>query len=118
MTTTSLESISSYRLLSTFYRYRLHMYRKPNNSGSRWIWLTILTIGVFYFATIRSGHAWGDDFAMYIRHAINLSNGTPYDETGVIRNPWNFLGPVAYPPVFPLLLAPVYKLWGVRLTVM
>jgi hypothetical protein len=94
------------------------MYRKPNNSGSRWIWLTILTIGVFFFATIRSGHAWGDDFAMYIRHAINLSNGTPYDETGVIRNPWNFLGPVAYPPVFPLLLAPVYKLWGVRLTVM
>ena len=33
---------------------------------------------MFYLATIREGHAWGDDFSMYIRHAQNIARGEPY----------------------------------------
>ncbi len=50
---------------------------------------------------------------MYIRHAENLARGAPYTETGYIYNPQNpAVGPRAYPPGFPLLLAPIVKLFG------
>ena len=42
---------------------------------------------MFYLATIREGHDWGDDFSMYIRHAQNIAHGEPYAETGYIYNP-------------------------------
>ena len=51
--------------------------------------LCALPIGMFYLATIRDGHDWGDDFSMYIRHAQNLARGEPYAETGYIYNPQN-----------------------------
>ena len=75
-----------------------------------------LLIGMFYVATIRQGHDWGDDFSMYIRHAQNLARGQPYAETGYIYNPQNpAVGPRVYPPGFPLLLAPVVKVFGLDL---
>ncbi len=81
--------------------------------------LIILAVGAFYLATIREGHEWGDDFSLYIMHAKNLSEGVSYQQTGYIYNPaLAFLGPQTYPPVFPLLLSPIYKLWGLNLTVM
>jgi hypothetical protein len=75
-------------------------------------------IAAFLILTIRQGHDWGDDFAMYIAHARNLVNGAPYAATGYIANPHNALGPTAYPPVFPLLLTPVYALFGLNLFAM
>ena len=75
-----------------------------------------LLIGLFYLATIREGHDWGDDFSMYIRHAQNLAHGEPYAETGYIYNPRNpAVGPRTYPPGFPLLLAPVVRMFGLDL---
>ena len=73
-------------------------------------------IGLFYLATIREGHDWGDDFSMYIHHAQNLAYGTPYAETGYIYNPQNpAVGPRTYPPGFPSLLAPVVRMFGLDL---
>ena len=78
--------------------------------------LCALLIGMFYLATIREGHDWGDDFSMYIRHAQNLARGEPYAETGYIYNPQNpAIGPRVYPPGFPLLLAPVVRMFGLDL---
>jgi len=71
---------------------------------------------VFHIATIRSGHLWEGDFALYTAHAINIANGLPFADTGYIFNPENpFLAPKSYPPVFPMFLAPVYKLFGLNL---
>jgi hypothetical protein len=67
----------------------------------------------FQLVTIRGGHDWGDDFSMYIRHAQNLARGAPYAETGYIYNPHNpAVGPKTYPPGFPVLLAPIVKVFG------
>lgn len=84
-----------------------------------WPLLLIVLIGVFLCATIRRGQYWGDDFSMYIHHAKNLATGVAYDQTGYIINPqFATVGPHTYPPVFPLLLAPVYKIWGFNLEAM
>lgn len=79
----------------------------------------IVVTGSFYLATIREGHDWGGDFAMYIHHAKNIAEGIHYKDTGYIYNySYTRLGPETYPPVFPLLLLPVYKWFGLNLTVM
>ena len=79
----------------------------------------VLATGASYVATIRPGHVWGDDFAMYIQHARNLAEGQDYSRSGYIYNPAvPYVGPSAYPPVFPLLLAPAYRIFGFDLTPM
>jgi hypothetical protein len=79
----------------------------------------ILATGIFYIATIRQGHNWGGDFSMYIHHAKNIAEGINYKYTGYIYNPFNGgVGPRTYPPIFPILLSPVYKLYGLNLRVM
>jgi 4-amino-4-deoxy-L-arabinose transferase-like glycosyltransferase len=73
-------------------------------------------IAFFYAATVRPGHVWGDDYAMYVHHAENIVEGRPYADTGYIYNPAvPVYGPRMYPPVFPLLLAPLYKVLGLNL---
>src|SRR5579862_3062017 len=85
--------------------------------GDRLVLVVIGLMVVFYLATIRQGHDWGDDFAQYILHARNIVEGLPYDATGYIYNPsYPALGPKAYPPGFPLILAPIYRLVGFDLT--
>jgi hypothetical protein len=65
------------------------------------------------FINIKSSHDWGDDFAQYIHQAINISNGVSQTQTGYIYNPqFTMLGPPAYPAGFPLLLLPVYTIFG------
>ena len=76
----------------------------------------IFAVGLFHAATLRQGHEWGGDFSLYIMHAANIAAGLPYGETGYIPDP--YIGPQAYPPVFPILLAPVYGIWGLDLTAM
>jgi 4-amino-4-deoxy-L-arabinose transferase-like glycosyltransferase len=77
--------------------------------------LLLIMIAVFYASTLRAGHIWGDDFAMYIHHAENIVEGKPYANTGYIFNPAAPVSPRMYPPIFPLLLTPVYKLYGANL---
>jgi hypothetical protein len=70
-------------------------------------------IFLFYAATIREGHVWDDDVAQYVLHARNIAEGRHYSDTGYIFNPeYAALGPISYPPGFPLLLAPIWALRG------
>ncbi len=80
------------------------------------MWRIAVLVGLFYVATIRAGHDWGDDFALYIQHARNIAAGAPYAATGYLYNPHNpAIGPRTYPPGFPLLLAPVVMVFGLDL---
>jgi hypothetical protein len=68
----------------------------------------IVLIGLFHAITLEPGFPWGDDFAMYLLHAKNIANGLPYAKTPYIYNPTQpEVGPSSYPPLFPLLLAPI-----------
>jgi hypothetical protein len=79
----------------------------------------IALLGGIHLATLREGHEWGDDFSLYVAHARNIVEGRAYADTGYIYNPANpILSPRSYPPVFPLLLAPVYALFGLNLAAM
>ena len=66
-------------------------------------------------ATLQDGHSWEfDDFGAYLAHARNLVQGRPYQE-GILLA----ASPVsisAYPPVYPLLLAPVWAWLGLSFT--
>ena len=73
-------------------------------------------IGIFHAGTVRQGHIWGDDFAMYVHHAQNIVEHRPYTDTGYIPNPSvPVYGPKYYPPIFPLLLAPIYRVYRTNL---
>ncbi len=72
-----------------------------------------------HLATLRGGHEWGDDFSLYVAHARNLAEGSPYADTGYVYNPhYPHLSPRSYPPIFPVLLAPVYAVFGLDLQAM
>ncbi len=52
---------------------------------------------------------------MYITHAENIVAGKPYADSGYIQNPVHYVAPKSYPPGFPLLLAPIFALFGSNL---
>ncbi|GMQ88737.1 MAG: hypothetical protein BMS9Abin09_0171 [Gammaproteobacteria bacterium] len=83
------------------------------------IFILIGVAALFYVLTIRAGHTWGGDFALYIAHAKNIATGQPYADTGVIYNT-NIpsMSPSTYPPVYPAILAPVYRIFGLDLYAM
>jgi hypothetical protein len=68
--------------------------------------ILILLIPLF-FINIKSTHDWGDDFAQYLHQAKNITQEKNLNETGYLFNKDYFIGPIAYPPGFPLLLAPI-----------
>ena len=82
----------------------------------RWVLATLVGIFIVHVITLRPGQPWWDDFALYVLHARNLIEGLPYGETGYLYNPLNpFHSPAAYPPGLPLLISPVYALFGLDL---
>lgn len=86
-----------------------------------WGWIAVVAMTVTYVVTLTPGHLFGlDDFAAYVMHAENLVNGHPYTDIRYVPNPdalW--MAPSrGYPPVYPLILAPVYKLRGFDLRAM
>jgi len=98
---------------------------RPVNAIATWIDqpvavpLAILALTVFYLLTLVQGQNWSGDFSLYILHAQNLVEGRHYLDTGYLLNPVSqFVGPYGYPPVFPLLLAPVYAFFGFDLEAM
>ncbi|RMD57603.1 hypothetical protein D6833_13765, partial [Candidatus Parcubacteria bacterium] len=81
--------------------------------------LVLSALGIVHWLTLRHGHEWGGDFAMYVQCAANLADGRPYAETGYIYNPeYPTVGPPTYPPGCSVLLAPVYALAGLNLEAM
>jgi hypothetical protein len=80
------------------------------------ILLVLAPLLPLYLTNWQPGHDWGDDFAMYLLHARNLAEGRPYGDTGYLYNAsYPSLGPRAYPPGFPLLIAPIYACCGLEL---
>lgn len=81
--------------------------------------LIVLSVLVAWWATSlhHRGHTWGDDFALYLRQANSLFNG---DVGRVIAdNHFNVdnaakpgFSPYVYPWGYPVLLAPVSRLFG------
>jgi hypothetical protein len=75
--------------------------------------ITALICLPVFFINIKSSHDWGDDFAQYILQAKNIVNGLPQQQTGYLYNPeFLELGPPTSPVGFPLLLAPMYAIFG------
>jgi len=58
--------------------------------------------------TLHDGHNWGGDFSRYIRQAQNILENKPYDFSYNL-DPW-----ANYPAGFPLLLAPLIKIFGLN----
>ena len=81
--------------------------------------ITILIISVAWLITFRGGHDWGGDFSLYIAHARNIAEGRNYNAVNfVVVHDSPLQSPPAYPPVFPLLLAPVYATYGLDYSAM
>ena len=80
--------------------------------------LVFVMIAGMHLLTLRAGQDWGGDFSVYIQHAKNLVEGKGYYETSYLYDSSPFADPCSYPPGFPLLLAPVYALWGLNFTAM
>ena len=78
--------------------------------------LLLAAITAFYGLTMRPGDPWTDDFSEYVQEAKNISEGAPYGKVEYVyhQDMWT-PGPAAYPPVLPLLLAPVYREFGLDL---
>ncbi len=80
--------------------------------------LIVLISGAISFSLLTRGQSWLDDFASYIMQAKSILNGTTEDF--VRRNAFTVNqssyppGPAAYPWGFPLLLAPVYAIFGIN----
>src|SRR5260370_15899557 len=75
----------------------------------------LFALGIFHGVTVRQGHFWADDFAMYVHHAQNIVEHRPYSDTGYMLNASIPIGPKYYPPIFPMLLAPIYRIYGLNL---
>ncbi len=79
----------------------------------------VLALTAFHLLTISPGHSWFScDFALYLQHTENILHGVEYSRTGYLFNPQKIISPPAYPPVLPLLLAPVYALFGLNFWVL
>ena len=79
----------------------------------------MLGSGLLEFLMLDLGHNWGDDFAAYILQAQSLVDGNMAEavrrSTFTMEQSWWRFGPVTFPWGFPLLLAPVYALFGTEL---
>lgn len=69
-------------------------------------------------ATLHRGHDWGDDWAWYVLQAKSLLNGSidQFLETSAFTNneSTTYVGPLAYPWGYPMILVPAYALRGVH----
>jgi hypothetical protein len=69
-------------------------------------------------STLTRGHQWGDDFAWYILQAKSIWNGTTNEfiQQSAFTNDQSttYVGPLAYPWGYPLLLIPSYVIKGIH----
>jgi len=93
---------------------RKTLQKLPSVASNVWRITLLLIVAAFHMVTVRQGHIWGD-FAMYVHHAKNIVEGKPYTATGYLFDPSISVSPRMYPPVFPLFLAPVIRLFGMNL---
>lgn len=80
--------------------------------------ISLAIVAIFYALTLRTGHYWVGDDLQYIQHAINLVEGKPYVDPLYISNAIASVGPLKYPPIFPLILSVVYAIFGLNFIAM
>ncbi|MCK5581724.1 MAG: glycosyltransferase family 39 protein [Candidatus Omnitrophica bacterium] len=89
-----------------FYRYST---KKMMNKTTSIIGAVLIGFFVMInIVTLKDGHNWGGDFSQYIIHARNIVEGKPYSSDIMVALP------VVCSPGFPLLLAPMVKVFGVN----
>jgi hypothetical protein len=82
-------------------------------AAQRWrLWLIGLVLMWLATRFHEHGHAWGDDFALYVNQARGLVWGNAGDVTAdmqfsVANSAYSTFSPIAYPWVFPILLMPI-----------
>ena len=88
------------------------MYKKGAFSNNYWVLLLALLFPLLFLG-LWNRHDWGDDFAQYLLQAKNMVEGRAQTDNGLVFPPGNEKFAVtAYPVGFPLLLVPVYYLFG------
>ncbi len=79
----------------------------------------VLSSGLVASLMLSRGHNWGDDFAAYILQAQSLVRGSVGEfiksNTFTIEQSSYRFSPIIYPWGFPLLLAPVYAIFGMKI---
>lgn len=97
----------------------MHTQHRIYLSPKSWLplWVLLLLAVPLFFLNIHNTHsAGGDDYALYIHQAQNIATGKPWYQTQYLFNPYNnCYSPPHYPPGYPLLLAPIVKLWGIAI---
>ena len=88
----------------------------------RLLTVIFLISAVLVFFSIENGHSWGDDFALYIRQAKSLVEGSILEHMASnarsMADSDYRMSPDLYPWGLPLLLAPVYYFFGMNLFAM
>ena len=78
----------------------------------------LLISSTLSLSLLTRGHLWWDDFASYILQAQSLLNGSTREfiqrNTFTIQESSYLLGPIAYPWGYPLLLAPILAVFGLK----
>ena len=79
----------------------------------------VFLLGVIALINHFSGHDWGDDFALYMRQTQALTIGNigeviSDNRFSVENSGWNTFSPYSYPWGWPLLIAPLYALFGLN----
>ncbi|HOJ70312.1 MAG TPA: phospholipid carrier-dependent glycosyltransferase [Syntrophorhabdaceae bacterium] len=87
--------------------------------------LLFVIISLSFFLNLisfKKGHTWGDDFALYIAQAKSLVENSVKSliEQQMFLEQYSseLHGPLVYPWGFPVLLAPVYKIFGFDIVAM
>jgi hypothetical protein len=89
------------------------MIKRLINNKSGILFLVFLVSLPVMFVNRQISTDWGGDFAMYINEAANIASFHQVNETSYVYNEQApMLGPSYYPVGFPLLLSPVYFLFG------
>jgi hypothetical protein len=79
----------------------------------------ILIVFMFQVRTLPPRYYWaGSDIGLYLTHARNIVIGRPYSETLFVFNAHaSSESPKTYPPLYPVLLSPLYRVFGLNLQV-
>lgn len=87
------------------------------NKKKLWRIVLIILLLPLLFINVKDSHDWGDDFAQYLIQARNIIEDKPQTDNGLIffegRPPYAIK---AYPAGLPLLLAPLYGIYGLNLS--
>lgn len=76
----------------------------------------LFIVAALCYMNLTKGHNWGDDFSAYIMQAKSIVEGKPLDfiktNRFTVEQSSRPMGPIVYPWGYPVLLAPVYAIFG------